>query len=204
MSLCACICWGDRSGVRLWSGSNWFSQNSLWWLMVFEFTAVRVCMCVCYKKIRRWVGSYFEPEQKNRTRSDMMQWTQVEYFWKHFWNIYVGDVFCFFLQSKLRRNINKRFHTSYKMGSLFPAPDGGTQWWFCCSNVLMTDDRFWPDSHSRAHSHRGDLPLPRGSLVVPWWSPAGVRHHQRQLGSQDGAAHVHRNALPHGEGVSLP
>lgn len=35
-------------------------------------------------------------------------------------------------------------------------------------------------------------------------SQVSVRHHQRLAGAQDGAAHVHGLAVPHGEGVPLP
>lgn len=51
---------------------------------------------------------------------------------------------------------------------------------------------------------RGNFPVARGPLVVPGRSQVSLRHHQRLAGAQDGAAHVHGLALPHGEGVPLP
>lgn len=60
------------------------------------------------------------------------------------------------------------------------------------------------DRAAAFYSRRGNFPVARGSLVVPGRSQVSLRHHQRLAGAQDGAAHVHGLALPHGEGVPLP
>lgn len=65
--------------------------------------------------------------------------------------------------------------------------------------VIVIDGHFFPSLSSR-----GDFPVPHRPLVVSRWRQASVRHHQRHPGAQDGAAHVHRHAVPNGEGVPLP
>ncbi|KAG9356118.1 hypothetical protein JZ751_000962 [Albula glossodonta] len=47
----------------------------------------------------------------------------------------------------------------------------------------------------------GDLPDPHRPLVVPGWWQAGIRHHQRHLGPQNGDSDVHRLCLSNRDGA---